>query len=333
MEGNRLVDVASNRTVVLRGVSHSGSEYTCVHGDGVFEGTIDQAFVDGLKSWTNLNAVRLPMNEDCWLGINGVPEKYSGKAYQTEFARVVELLTSNHIAVLADLHWTAAGSGKATGQAPLPDRDHAPTFWSEVASTFKDNSLVLYELFNEPYVGNSQANDQDWRCWSNGTSCTGLNYQPAGQRELMERVRATGATNVVLMGGLAWSNDLSKWLQFAPLDADPLNQSAAVWHSYANNACNQQTCWEKTVASVAKHVPVVVTEMGHGVTWSQGLMRWIEAQGGSISYLPWTWNTWGPANENGAGEALVKDYRGTPTEHWGTAVKSQFESASAKYLP
>ena len=42
--------------MVLRGVSHSGSEYTCVHGSGIFEGEIDQSFVDGLKSWKNLNA-------------------------------------------------------------------------------------------------------------------------------------------------------------------------------------------------------------------------------------------------------------------------------------
>ena len=105
IQANRLVD-ASGKLVVLRGVSHSGSEYTCIHGGGgIFEGKIDQSFVDGLKTWRNLNAVRLPMNEDCWLGINGVKPQQGGAAYRSEFARVVKLLTSNHIAVLADLHW------------------------------------------------------------------------------------------------------------------------------------------------------------------------------------------------------------------------------------
>ena len=144
--------------------------------------------------------------------------------------------------------------------------------------------------------------------------------------------------------------DLSKWLQYAPLDADPFRQSAAVWHSYANNACNNQGCWDKTVAAVAKQVPVAVTECGHGVSWAQGLFEWIEAQGGTVSYLPWTWNTWGPADGDadaradaavppprnrtgaarvgGAGEALISDYNGTPTEHWGNAVKSQFAKAT-----
>ena len=64
IKGNHLVDAGGN-LVVLRGVSHSGSEYTCLHSSGIFEGKIDESFVAGLKSWKNLNAVRLPMNEDC----------------------------------------------------------------------------------------------------------------------------------------------------------------------------------------------------------------------------------------------------------------------------
>jgi endoglucanase len=109
VRGNRLVD-QSGRQVVLRGVSHSGSEYTCVHGHGVFEGAMDSTFVAGLKSWKNLNAVRLPLNEDCWLGINGVPSDSGGAAYQAAYKKTVDLLTSANIAVLADLHWTAPGS-------------------------------------------------------------------------------------------------------------------------------------------------------------------------------------------------------------------------------
>lgn len=204
---------------------------------------MDANFVKGLKSWKNLNAVRLPLNEDCWLGINGVPSDSGGTAYQDAYKKTVGLLTTNGIAVLADLHWTAAGSTKATGQQPLPDRDHAPKMWSQVAAAFKSNPLVMFELFNEPFPGHGNAKSKDWRCWSDGTQCSGLKFQPAGQAELLHAVRATGATNVVLMGGMAWSNDLSHWLDYAPYGQDPVRQSAAVWHSYANNACNRQSCW------------------------------------------------------------------------------------------
>ena len=120
--------------------------------------------------------------------------------------------------------------------------------------------------------------------------------------------------------------------RYAAADVDPLRQSAAVWHAYAGNACNRQSCWEKTILPVALRVPVVVTECGHGIQWAQGLFAWIEKQGGSISYLPWTWNTWGNTRNDtayaaGSGEALVTDYSGAPTQ-WGSAVKSAFAKAT-----
>jgi endoglucanase len=127
--------------------------------------------------------------------------------------------------------------------------------------------LVIFELFNEPFPGGGSAKTQDWETWRNGSSTW------AGQAQLVRAVRSTGARNVILMGGMAWSNDLSHWLEYAPLELDPLGQSGAVWHSYANNACSHQSCWERTIVPVAQRVPVVVTEMGHGISWAQGELR------------------------------------------------------------
>ena len=124
VRGNRLVD-QSGRQIVLRGVSHSGSEYTCVHGHGVFEGAMDSTFVAGLKSWKNLNAVRLPLNEDCWLGINGVPSDSGGAAYQAAYKKTVDLLTSANIAGRPrrpplDRPRLDEGHGAATAPGPRP---------------------------------------------------------------------------------------------------------------------------------------------------------------------------------------------------------------------
>jgi hypothetical protein len=58
VRGNMLVDKVSGLAVVLRGVSHSSTEYACVQGHGIFEGPLNQSFVDGLKTWKNLNVVR-----------------------------------------------------------------------------------------------------------------------------------------------------------------------------------------------------------------------------------------------------------------------------------
>lgn len=69
--GNRLTD-ASGNSVLLQGFSHSGTEYACVGGWGIFEGPTDNASIQKMKEW-NVNAIRIPLNEHCWLGINGIP--------------------------------------------------------------------------------------------------------------------------------------------------------------------------------------------------------------------------------------------------------------------
>jgi len=44
-----------------------------------------------MKRW-HINVVRVPMNEDCWLGINGVKARYSGRNYRQAIAAFVSRL-------------------------------------------------------------------------------------------------------------------------------------------------------------------------------------------------------------------------------------------------
>ena len=77
---------------------------------------------------------------------------------------------------------------------------------------------------------------------------------------MLDAVRRTGATNVVLVGGLGWSSDLSGWLAHRP--HDPAGQLVAAFHTYNFSGCSTQACWDSTVAQVAEQVPVVTTEIG-----------------------------------------------------------------------
>ena len=70
VQGNHLVD-RSGKTVRLLGVNRSGTEYACPQGWGFFDGPSDTASIRAMKSW-HINAVRVPLNEACWLGINGI---------------------------------------------------------------------------------------------------------------------------------------------------------------------------------------------------------------------------------------------------------------------
>src|SRR5690348_6925230 len=79
VQGNQLL--AGGKPIQLRGVNRSGSEYACLHGWGIFDGRADPSSVHAIASW-HTNVVRLPLNEDCWLDINSVPNQYSGANYQ-----------------------------------------------------------------------------------------------------------------------------------------------------------------------------------------------------------------------------------------------------------
>jgi len=309
VSGASLVN-AAGQAVQLRGVNRSGTEYACIQGWDVFDGPNDAASVQAIAAWRT-NAVRVPMNEDCWLNINGSPAAYSGANYQQAIKNYVSLLNQNGLYAILELHWTAPGTQKATGQQPMLDRDHSVTFWTQVAAAFKGNDRVIFEPQNEPYPDNNSDTTAAWRCWRDGGTCSGMSFQAAGMQEIVTAIRGTGATNVIALGGVQYSNALSQWLTYRP--TDPLNNVVAAWHVYNFNICKTTTCWNNTVGVVAAQVPVVATEIGDdscNATFMTGLMAWLDAH--NSGYLAWTWDTWGTT----CGDiALVRDYAGTPTTY------------------
>ena len=166
----------------------------------------------------------------------------------------------------------------------MPDQDHSPAFWQSVAEAFKGNPAVVFDVFNEPYdpTDPRSGDDQDptdkvtWNCWATGTengaggggpcltSAYDENasrrplYQVAGMQALVDAIRAAGATQPVLVGGLDYANDLTGWLDHAP--DDPLNQEAASFHNYMGKECDNVGCWNGQIAPVAANVPVVTGE-------------------------------------------------------------------------
>src|SRR5438105_55651 len=70
VSGNKILNSAG-APVHIVGVNRSGSEYACIQGWGFFDGPSDAASVAAIAGW-HTNAVRLGLNEDCWLNINGV---------------------------------------------------------------------------------------------------------------------------------------------------------------------------------------------------------------------------------------------------------------------
>ena len=312
--GTQLVD-STGRPVRLRGVNRSGAEYACAQGWGIFDGPSDSASVQAIASWRS-NVVRVPLNETCWLGINGVAPAYSGDTYRRAIAAYVALLNRTGLAVILDLHWTAAGTATALGQAPMPNRDHTPEFWRQVAAAYKGNNRVIFDLFNEPYPDNNSDTPEAWRCWRYGGTCSGMSFQAAGMQELVDTVRSTGATNVIVVGGIQYASRLTGWLANEP--TDPQHNLAASWHIYNFSWCNTLACWDSEAAPVAQQVPLVLGELGQsdrGSAFVTSLMDWMDAWQGS--YLAWEWDVWGQPLD------LIATYDGTPTTY-GQTFKTRF---------
>src|SRR5260370_35326824 len=79
-------------------------------------------------------------------------------------------------------------------------------------------------------------------------------------QSLVNAVRSTGATNVIMLGGEEYSNDLRQWLSHEP--ADPDHDLAAAWHSYNFNTCSHRSCWKNQVAPVIAQGPVIAGGIG-----------------------------------------------------------------------
>ncbi|HEX5120375.1 MAG TPA: cellulase family glycosylhydrolase [Pseudonocardiaceae bacterium] len=326
--GNKLED-ATGSVVTLHGVNRSGAEFACVQGNGIFDGPVDQASITAIKSW-GVTAVRVPVNEACWNAESYVEPQFAGATYQAAIKSYVNLLNSNGMDVILDLHWTdglytgnssGCASAEATCQKPMPDAAQAVPFWSSVATTFKGNNSVIFDLFNEPFPSRATGSETTgWQCWRDGGTCTGIGYPVAGMQSLVNAVRATGASNVIMLGGIEFSNDLTQWLQFEPTDPD--NNLVASWHSYNFNTCSTQACWTSQIAPVAASVPLVAGEIGENDCaggYITNLMSFLDGIG--ASYLGWTWNAW----DCSSGPSLISDYTGTPTP-FGAAFKSHLLS-------
>ncbi len=337
VQGNLLKD-AGGATVRLLGVNRDGSEYMCTPpttGGGTFDGSTGPSSITAMLTW-NINTVRLPLNEHCWLGLNG--SLIGADEYQAAIVDYVVRLHQKNLYVVLDLHWSAPGSTVITGGSngnqlvTMAYADHAIDFWTSVATTFKTDPMVIFDLFNEPILdsadrfGNGPVSDP-WGCWLNG--CSTSKGTTTGMLQMLNAVRATGAMQPVVLGGIDWAHKLDQWLQKKP--ADPANNLMAGFHVYAPplSTCTDTTCWNTQLGAVAQNVPILTGEMGetdcaHG--FIDGYMSLADSKG--ISYLGWAWNPPPSSGNCGTYPSLISNLDGTPTG-FGQGLKDHLATMPA----
>lgn len=339
VQNHRLVN-GTGRAVQLRGVNRAAFESRCTWdtSGGVADGPVDLASVTAMMSW-KINTVRLPLNEDCWLGVNGLPLGGTASAYRTAVRAYVNLLRSNGLYVVPDIQATAPGAQRSTEIDYMPDASHAPAFWASVATVFKGDHGLIFDPVNE--VAMASWNDPhpspagQWNCWLHGCTLDSIyagapRYAAAGLQTLVNTIRTAGATQPVLLGGLSYNSDLTQLSAYLPNDAQhQLVASAHVYDFAEGNAVDAM--FTDQLEPISRQIPVILGELGERYCDSStaaytshvlSLINGQETRGNLFGVLGWTWNAstaestgWrcptGPYGDGGP--LLIRGYDGTPT--------------------
>ena len=330
-----LVDARTGEPWVPRGVNWSGFEHACAQGwgysglDPLGESAEDEQAAL-IVSW-GADTVRLPLNQDCWLGTRSAPVsddfvERTPLGYRRAVDRFVRALNDEGLVVVLDLHSRKRIGSAGFGSTAMPDSESL-AFWRSVAAQYSASPSVLFDAFSAPHsredVRGRPVFELGWRCWGRGgcevpveddrtpTRPDRSTYEALGMADLVAAIRRAGAEQPILLSGLDRANDLSAWADWVPED----DQLVAAFHAYDTAACGP-ACWEEVLAPLADRVPVLTTELGAEDPtdgWVADYLRFAAEH--DIGSLLWVW-----AERPGDPMALVSDLDATPTP-WGELAR------------
>ncbi len=292
--GNKIMDCKTGQQKIFHGVARPSFEWDRAGWNITYE---DLARIAAMKA----NVVRFSLNQQFWL------DSAKGALYQAYVDRAVKWTLSLGMDVILDLHWLTTA-----GQTNMSDST-SNQFWSSVAGKYKNEGRVMFELFNEPH----DIQPADWK---------------SGMQGMYNAVRNTaGAQNLVLLGGLDWSYNLS---QVLPAQALSGTNIAYVTHPYSFKG-NSSSAWDSAFGNLAATYPIIATEFGQANTTPGGslgcdgtiytnMLNYFKTK--SIGWTGWAWYV-----DRGVKDAsqtcgfpqLITSYSGT-TNAAGTAVKAAF---------
>ncbi|HEY3763202.1 MAG TPA: glycoside hydrolase family 3 C-terminal domain-containing protein [Verrucomicrobiae bacterium] len=325
-KGNKVLD-ATGKPVRLCGVNIASLEWTN-DGDHIAE-SVNRAIDD----W-KVNFVRLPLAQDRWFG--KMPNQSDGgTAYRAIVDNLVDTCAAAHVYIDLDLHWSDCGKwvgeGGSLGQHNMPDQ-HSVEFWQDLATRYKNQPNVIFGLYNEPH-------DVSFEVWRNGGTVTdkparqdpnqaAVVYQTPGLQALYNTVRATGARNLLTVGGLDWAYDLSGVLRGYAITGTNLIYET---HPYPF----KKKDWDSEFGAASEKFPVLMGEWGFGDRGKYGtnIMNHLKYAQHLIDYanqhdLHWTAWDLHPA----AGPTLIKNWQYEPTI-FGQFVQDQLATAALARSP
>jgi len=312
--GNRLMTV-NGTEVWLQGVNVCSLEWS-EKGENIL-----QSVKVAIHDW-KANVIRLPVNDDFWFGRGKPPKTTSNNAdvYRKVVDDVIQMAGARGAYVILDLHKYHAPN------------DATAEFWKDAATRYKDNPVVLFDIYNEPH-------GISWELWRNGgdVPVKARGNQPAtsfhspGMQGLVDAVRSTGAKNIIVAGGISYAYDLSGIMAGFALEDKTGNGIMYATHFY-----NWHKGWETHFLQLVDKYPLLVGEFGADVkkmsfipaknqedpfTWAPDALALVQKY-----HLNWTAFSMHPK----ATPVLIKSWGYEPTPFWGTFVKDALSGKQFK---
>jgi len=334
ISGNKFVSTADGSTIIPVGSAVSGLDGSAGNTQQVWAGfpATTVATWQQIKAAWGINTIRVPMNSFDWLNLtcHDAGSGNAGKMYHSNgngsytpdpnhvYQGYVEQTIANIIAaglyVLIDLH-TDGPTGAAGPLCPVGEPSFlgssALTFWTQIATLYKGNPAVMFDLHNEPYGSNVYANwfttdpvtMRDGGQFANFlmqdntnnnnlfTVNGGAAVTVVGKQAIVTAIRATGSTNVILDSPMGWAGDIQSWIQYKP--TDPAGQIGAAWHIYGYNLGPKPP-----LAVLAAGYPIMITEnegFDAAIDGGKSSNAYAWAASNDIGCIQWGWNNWGGA--------------------------------------
>lgn len=155
-------------------------------------------------------------------------------------------------------------------------------FWTDMATRYKDNPYIMFEMFSEPVPPENGTQQLIWDTWKNWA------------QDVVNAIRAIAPDNIILVGGPHYSG----WLGGAvtnPIQGRNIGYAAHMYpgsyHPDATGANQPNPIgWQLNIGVVADRYPVFASEWGWDISnhidtngsrgdFGDPLKRWITSKG------------------------------------------------------
>jgi len=327
IEGNKILN-EEGEEVRLFGVNICSLEWSS-KGENVLASTREV-----FKNW-NCILVRLPLSQDRWFGkisdFSTTNPPDGGAQYRKIVDDVINIALSFGKYIILDLHWSDAGEwGKNLDGYYMPD-DNSLVFWVDVAKKYSNNNAVLFGLYNEPQ-------DITWEVWRNGGTVNETKnkgkpdeknfvYHTPGHQKIVDEIRALGANNIIVAGGIDFGYDLRGIASsYALEDTQEGNGIMYDSHIYPWKGLDINV-HNTNVLCIADKYPILIGEIGiepngewgsaNNPSWLSNMLDWMDNN--KLNWAAWSFHITASPN-------MISDWQYTPTIHHGAVIKQRLLS-------